>query len=230
MKATIAQLIRPSRGYENVGDLALALQWLIRTATPYWRQTRLGFTGPHQELVNYGSCTNCFDKGWHTSRMNIYDQRGRALVQDYRSQCRNIKECILAAICCDDQTSRKWRAEKSISLDTVIKIPSCHGAAKCEFDDFMAITGTKLPVKTLNSFYDGVNLLCDPELIIDATSVMLTCGVTDRFEIKLHCGSSWNIDFLCRRPHARWRHTRETFPDFIARAKATILSSRLVRS
>ncbi len=228
MNKTIADLLNPEFDhYRSVGELARTLQFLIATAETYRDPGRWGESGPHEALVNYGSCTNCLRNPWHSNRILMGQNRDVTTWQENHDA---LYRCILAALCNESDSHRRWRKNRRIGLRTLLKFPMSYqhdGDEKNAWEQLKSLHRHQLSISTLNSCHPRVNLLAAPELVIDGESIHITCQITQRSEMRQspRCYSRWEVGFLlkCQNKDARipkWNCRRETFAAFVLRAVA----------
>jgi hypothetical protein len=227
MKKTLAELLNPSFDYyRSIGELSRTLQHLLSTSTEYREPGRWGSSGPTEELVNYGGGTNCYDKSWHSSRIICGMAASHRDVTSWQQNHDTLYRCILASLCQDDDASLRWRSVCGIGLQMPLKFPMAYQNQDDEKKAWVRLSslhGYKLPVSTLNDCHRSVNVLCDPELVINRAGIYIELKVTQRQEYRQRCRSAWDVCFLCRE-HPKWSRTprwncqRETFAAFLLRA------------
>jgi hypothetical protein len=226
MKKTLAELLNPAfNHYRSIGELAKALQFLLRNADDFRAGKRFDSHGPTEVLTNHDGCRNCLNYNWSSLRINTYTGRDTATWQEAHD---SLYQCILSALCKQGPAEQKWRETQGISLTTLIKTPMAYQNSREEQDtweDFLSLHKFKLGVKTLNSCHRGVNILCEPSINIGRDAIWIDTNVTLRSEMKIspRCYSRWNTCFLLRdtKKHStppKWNCHRETFAKFLTRA------------
>ncbi len=227
MKKTLSELLDPSFNYyRSLGELARTLQYLMQTAEHYRQPGRWGESGPTETLNGYHGCTNSNHTEWHSDRQSFcffdrdHDQAERRPFTTWQQNHDSMYSCILAAICGDRAAERQWRKEKGIDLHMLLKFPMAYQHADKEIKAWDAVTalhGLKLPVDTLNPCHRRVNVLCFPQITISRESISLKMQVTQRYELRSTCPSSWGACYLAGVDNPAWRPSKETFADFLLR-------------
>lgn len=219
MKKTLGNLLDPGFAtYRSVGELAIALRWLMKSATGYEEDGVYG-TGPLVTLKGYRHCVHV------SSDFSV--QRHHSGVISWQATHDALYGNIFQALCDRSESSRRWREEKKISLDTVVKVPCAYqhsGDEKEAFASLAFLHGYKVDAETLNTCHPRVNVLVYPELRINAGGIWITCDVTQRSELRhgRSC-SRWSVSFLLRdvkrwSRDPKWNPQRETFAAFVTRA------------
>lgn len=219
MKKTLGELLDPGFAtYRSVGELAIALRWLMNSATGYEEDGVYG-TGPLVTLKGYRHCIHV------SSDFSV--QRHHRGVISWQATHDALYGNIFQALCDSSKSAIQWREVEKISLDTVVKVRSAcqHNATEREaLEGLSSLHGSSVDVATLNAYHPRVNVLAYPEIRINAGGIWITCDVTQRSELRHgRCCSRWGVSFLLRETERwsrdpKWNPQRETFAAFVTRA------------
>lgn len=222
MKTTLAEfLAHPGGdyGYESLGDYALVLQTLLRTAAAYRDRAGSSFTGPSEWLTGYGGTISRTPPSWHS---------GRDGCTTYGSHLRQIYHDVTVAVAMANKpgynyASQRWAQEQRITWDLIIRRPSHPNRRTAEqqaWERFRSLHGKRLCPHSLNGHHRHVNVITGNRLIIAPGAIFITFDVTDRQEFKQRCGSSWSWNSLTDKPNPVWKTNKETFAEYLDRAIA----------